>query len=151
TYGATFIIGPVLAVIAGVAIKKTKKEVSYYFTSRKAIRGVKAPTTGAAAGTTDAQDHYDADDESLILPVVMKLLKKFTRVKRRVAQLNPKGSVLGVVKQVGTVTRHPVTAVRGAVRNHQATKLPPGPFAAGSKAETDQELKRRLLELSYYG
>src|SRR5262245_58794525 len=31
TYGATFIIGPVLAVIAGVAIKKTKKEVSYYF------------------------------------------------------------------------------------------------------------------------
>jgi hypothetical protein len=141
---ATFGVGPAVGVALTYGLAKSLQEYRYQSNSSQLKKGlVREEHDDDEEGEPGGS--YAINDLELLIPAVQKVLKKFTRVKRRVDQTG------GGLTEVASTLRHAKTALKSFAKNQGWTKTSKTMFASSGKASKDHELSDRLFELRFYG
>lgn len=133
---ATMGIGPAVGIVATYLALKLGQELSY----QKASKTLKSKL----AHSEEDEDTFEIKDPSLLLPAVLKVVKKYRRVERRATQLG------GGLSGIASTLRHAVTSARSFAKQH-GYKTGSTRFKPAGPAHDDPELSDRLFELQFYG
>jgi hypothetical protein len=166
TAAATFGVGPALAIVTAIIVAKSRQEILYSLGSKSLKAGMVArdktgkplPGKGTVPDASKDEVYGLTDDKSLLAPGVAKVLKKFSRVERRAAQVfvpaftGAQSKPVAFVKGVAAALRDPWTDIKGDIK-HQLHKkeILHFPGLPASAPFNDYELNQRLFELRFYG
>jgi hypothetical protein len=133
---ATMGIGPAVGIAVAYLGLKLGQELTYSQASKT--------LKGNLTQSEKDEDHFEIKDPSLLLPAVLKVVKKYHRVERRATQLG------GGLSRLVSSIRHAVTSARSFAKKHGYTTGSTR-FKQAGPAHDDPELSDRLFELQFYG
>jgi len=142
---ATFGIGPAVGAVLTYGLLKTLAELKYSGASTDLKNHIKANMMTPPTEDEADEREWAIKDPSLMVPGMLKVLKKLTRVKRRVDQLS--GGAGGVLSTL----RHAKTAAKAFLKNQGVIASNSRMFPSSGFSVTDKELNDRLFELQFYG